>query len=154
MNKLFLLLLGVLYTTGCVRAQITLEDAKQAIGVAWNFYQKADPSDPKFYNERIDLTDGRRVNVGCRFRGDFGTRFDCDLPSGNKMPEKDFNELKEWFEKTFPGYEMKTPEDKYGSRFANTGKEGGTTFSKDFNFHVEIEKTVQLLMKLLSRLLQ
>ena len=154
MNKLFLLLLGVLYITGCVRAQITLEDAKQAIRVAWNFYQEANSSDPKFYNERIVLTDGRRVNVGCRFRGSFGTRFDCDLPPGYKMPEKDFNELKKWFETTFPGFEMKPPEDKRGSRFANTGKKGGTTSSKDFNFHVEIEKTVQLLMKLLSRLLQ
>ena len=70
------------------------------------------------------------------------------------MPEKEFNELKEWFEKTFPGYEMKSPEDKYGSRFANTGKEGGTISSKDFNFHVEIEKTLQFLMKLLSHLIQ
>ena len=34
-------------------------------------------------------------------------------------------------------YEMKAPEDKYGNRFANTGKVSETTSSKDFNFHVE-----------------
>ena len=74
---------------------------------------------------------------------------ELDLPSGNKMLEKEFNELKEWFPNTFPGYEIKAPEDKHGSRFANTGKEGGTTSFKDFDFHVEIEKTLLFLMKFL-----
>ena len=67
-------LLGVLSLTGYVRAQITLKDAKQAILVAWNFYQEANPSDPKFYDQRITLEDGKRVNAGCWFGGNFGTR--------------------------------------------------------------------------------
>ena len=130
--KLVLLLLGALCTIGCVRAdKITLEDAKEAIKVAWKLYHTSNLNND-VYDQLITMSNGKKVKVKCMFAGDYGTRFDCGLPLGHQMPDHEYKDLKEWFEKFSYGTVLPPQKKKkYHNVMVNA-------ICGDFNFHVEV----------------
>ena len=155
-SNVLLLLLGALCIIGCARAYlIKVEDAKKAIDAGWLLYSTPQATGGTGANFQITLSDGRKVIVGCEYRGNHKTRFDCDLPRGNFLPVKYYKDLNTWFKGKHAGYWVKPPEYKYNSRFANTGRiNDKDEKEKNFNFHVEVtDGAYNLLMKLLSRLI-
>ena len=124
--------------------EITLNDAKKAVDVAWELYKQAQKN---VFEKKMTLDNKRQIIVRCRFAGGYGTRFDCGLTPGYQMRESNYGALKTWFKKTYPQVQLRPPQTKpNGNRMVNA-------YVGNFNFHLDVGR-FKTLMNLLSRLLQ
>ncbi len=98
-SGLVLLLVAILYTTGCVNAEaITVNDAKRAITTAWNLYVGANRHPQQTYTATVKLDNGEDIVATCIFRRMHGTRLDCGLPQGKYLlPESKADKVGSWF---------------------------------------------------------
>ncbi len=156
--RLLLLLVAVLYTSGCVYAvQITTEDAKQAIELAISKLDSAQPGDQ--YMPVIKLQ-GERGIINYEVKENY---YNCGLKPDDKflLPQSQVQEIENWFgtQSQFSYKCVKPPAKKQelgGGYFVNLlGKKG----NRWLNYHLQVDinaKTSKdnLLKLLLSRLLE
>lgn len=146
--RLVLLLLGALCTIGCVRAiqEITVNDAKRAVDVAWDIYDEVRYK--KVFKKPMTLSNGQKITVECNFGGDYRTRFDCGiLPRSYQMQEKNYDALKDLFQEAYPQLDLRKPQRKSNQKQQINAVVG------NFNFHLNVGH-FKTQMNLLYHLLQ